>query len=221
MPDDSNLGSSSKLRKKRLKKARWLELGTIAYNLIEASVTITVGFLHGSSALVSFGLDATVEAVSASMLLWRISSEEKGRDEETLNRRKTWSFVTLGIVFLVLACFIVFDAVNKLLAQEESGFSITAVVILCISLVVNPFLAYFKHRSGKQIDSKALVMDSREQIICLYMTVVVLAGILLTKWQGWWWADPLAALLIVPYVLWQSWVAFQEAREASRELSQR
>lgn len=175
-------------------------------------MTISVGLMKGSSALVSFGLDAAVEAVSAAMLLWRITSEERGVDQGTLRRRKEWSFYTLSAVFLVLAGFIGYESVSKLVQQKKPEFSMFAIVILVISLFVNPFLSYFKRRAGKRLDSHELVMDSREQLVCLYMTVVVLAGLLLTKYLNWWWADPSAALLIVPYVLWQAWEAFGEAR---------
>lgn len=201
-------------RRRLLRRGRWLEVATLSYNVLEAGVTITIGFMRGSSALVSFGLDAAVEAISASMLLWRLVSEERGVSQETLQRRKKWSFYVLSGVFIVLAGFILYDSASKLISQKKPEFSTIAVGILVISLVVNPFLSYYKRRVGKQLDSHELVMDSREQLICLYMTVVVLAGLLLSKYLGWWWADPAAALLIVPYVLWQAWEAFGDARGA-------
>ncbi len=204
-------------RKHCLRRARWLEIGTISYNVAEAGITVTAGLLKGSPALVSFGLDAAVEATSASVLLWRLTSEEQGVSQAALLRRKQISFYALSVVFVLLASFILYDSISKLLAQQQPNFSQIGFVILCVSLLINPFLSYRKRRVGKQLDSHELVMDSREQLICLYMTVIVLAGLLLNKYLGWWWADPAAALLIVPYVFYQAWQAFRDAREAGHQ----
>ncbi len=191
-----------------------MEIGTIAYNVLEAGATVTIGLMQNSSALVSFGLDAAVEAVSAGMLLLRITYEQKGAAQEKIARAKRRTLYGLSVVFLVLTGFILYDSASKLVAQKQPGFSTFGVVVLCISLAVNPFLSYFKRRTGKRLDSDEIVMDSREQLICLYMTVVVLAGLLLAKNLNWWWADPIAAMLIIPYVLWQAWRAFRAARRA-------
>ncbi len=201
-------------RKRSLRHARWLEIGTIFYNVTEAGISVTAGLLSGSPALVSFGFDAAVEAISASVLFWRLVSEESGVAQSVLSRRTKVTLYVLSLVFLLLGGFILYESIEKLASQKQPDFSLVGVVILCLSLIVNPMLSFRKRRVGKKIDSHELIMDSREQLICLYMTVVVLAGLLLNKYLGWWWADPIAALLIVPYVLIQAWKAFRKAQNA-------
>ncbi len=201
-------------RKRSLRHARWLEIGTIFYNVTEAGISVTAGLLSGSPALVSFGFDAAVEAISASVLFWRLVSEESGVAQSVLSRRTKVTLYVLSLVFLLLGGFILYESIEKLASQKQPDFSLVSVVILCLSLIVNPMLSFRKRRVGKKLDSHELIMDSREQLICLYMTVVVLAGLLLNKYLGWWWADPIAALLIVPYVLIQAWKAFRKAQNA-------
>lgn len=134
-------------RRRLLKRGRWLEVATLSYNLLEASITVTIGIINGSAALVSFGLDASVEALSAGMLLWRLVSEEKGASQRTLAKRKKWSFYVLCGAFVVLAGFIVYESISKLLSQKTPDFSSIAVGILLASLLIksDTFLLQASH----------------------------------------------------------------------------
>ncbi|WP_299843628.1 cation transporter [uncultured Jannaschia sp.] len=106
---------------------------------------------------------------------------------------------------------ILYEAVSAFLTQEAPGFNWWGISILFVSLFVNPFLAWGKHHYGKRLDSSALKYDAKDTLICQYQTVVVLIGIGLTQWLGWWWADPVAALLVLPYVTWEGFGATKDA----------
>nr|WP_243405240.1 cation transporter [Pelagivirga sediminicola] len=112
---------------------------------------------------------------------------------------------------------LLYEAVSAFISQKAPGFNWWGIAILGASLVVNPFLAWGKYRYGKRLDAPALKYDAKDTMICQYQTIVVLAGIGLTQWMGWWWADPVAALLIVPYVAWEAFEATKDARSVEPE----
>ncbi|MFH5805478.1 cation diffusion facilitator family transporter [Alienimonas sp. DA493] len=204
-------GDRSDDRGRLLARGRWVEVASLAYNLTEVGVSVTAGLLTGSSALVSWGADSAVESVSAGTLIWRLRGEEKGLGRRGVLRRKKVALGVLAGAFAVAVAFILYEAIGKLLRQEPPGFNWWGIGILLVSLVVNPALAWAKHRYGKKLDSPALKYDAIDTLICEYQTVVVLIGLGLAKWLGWWWADPAAALLIVPYVAWEGFEAGRDA----------
>ncbi|HBM39679.1 MAG: cation diffusion facilitator family transporter [Sulfitobacter sp.] len=187
-------------------------MASLVYNLIEVVVSVTVGLLTGSAALVSWGLDSTVEATSAGTLIWRLKAEKDGGDKRTVLHRKKVALYVVACAFWIVVAAILYEAVSAFISQEAPGFNWWGIAILFVSLVVNPLLAWGKYRYGKRLDSPALKYDAKDTMICEYQTVVVLAGIGLTQWMGWWWADPVAALLIVPYVAWEAFEATKDAR---------
>lgn len=189
-----------------------VEIASLVYNLIEVVVSVTVGLLTGSAALVSWGLDSTVEATSAGTLIWRLKGEKDGGDKRTVLHRKKVALFVVAYAFWIVVAAILYEAVSAFISQEAPGFNWWGIAILFVSLVVNPLLAWGKYRYGKRLDSPALKYDAKDTLICEYQTVVVLAGIGLTQWMGWWWADPVAALLIVPYVAWEAFEATKDAR---------
>lgn len=202
----------NKERKKLLKKGRTIQVFNVIYDAIEVVVSLFAGFTANSSALIGWGLDSTVEVVSATTLGWRLHGELKGIDQERVNKRKRITLYVIAASFLTVCLFITYDSVSKFISQEVPEWSTIGLIILLVSLVVNPILIWAKYTTGKKLESEALIADAKDTFICLYQTVVVLAGLLLVRWFDWWWADPVAALLIVPYALKEAWHAFKSAR---------
>lgn len=198
-------------RTKWIRKGRNVEIASLIYNIIEVAVSLTAGFMTGSSALISWGVDSIVEANSAAFMIWQLNGVAKGIDERAKRKRKKIALGVLSTAFTIAALFICYEAISKFISQETSSMSWWGIGILLVSLVVNPMLAWGKYHYGQKTDSATLKYDAIDTMICEYQTIVVLIGIGLVQWQGWWWADPVAALLIVPYVAWE---AYESGRDA-------
>jgi len=202
-----------KERGKYLKKARKVQVYNVIYDTIEVVVSLIAGFSSGSAALIGWGLDSVIEVVSAGTLWWRLNGEVKGIDEKRVRKREKATLYVIAISFLLVSSFITYDSISKLVAQNPPSWSTAGIIILVISLVVNPILIWYKYRYGKKLDSKELIADSKDTFVCLYQTIAVLGGLLAVRYLGWWWADPVAAFLIVPYALKEGWEAFQNGRK--------
>ena len=198
-------------RARNLRRGKWTEIASLAYNLTEVGVSVTAGLMTGSSALVSWGVDSAVESLAAGTMIWRLRGEEQGIGRRDVLRRKRTALGVLAGAFAVAVAFILYEAIGKFVSQESPGFNWWGIGILLVSLLVNPVLAWAKHHYGKKLDSPALKYDAIDTLICEYQTVVVLIGLGLARWFGWWWADPAAALLIVPYVAWEGYEAGRDA----------
>lgn len=183
-----------------------LEYLTVGWNVLEGIVAIVSGTLAGSVALIGFGIDSGIESASGGILLWRLHSERRGQNAETLERR---ALQLVGVSFLLLAAYIAFDAAKTLLFRERPERSIIGMVLSVLSLVVMPLLARAKCKTAGQLNSRALRADSRQTSICAYLSAILLGGLLLNALLGWWWADPVAALVMVPMIV-------NEGREAMR-----
>ena len=208
-----------KTRRNNLKQARTLQIWNVVYDVIEVVVSLIAGFTANSSALIGWGLDSTIEVVSAGTLGWRLHGEIKGIDEEKVKRRQKITLNVIAISFTLICVFISYDSITKLINQETANWSTLGLIILLVSLAVNPILIYFKRKYGKKLDSPALLADAKDTFICLYQTIVVLIGLLLVNWLGWWWADPVAALLIVPYAAKEGWEAYNKARNINYNIA--
>ncbi|WP_312178736.1 cation transporter [Arthrobacter sp.] len=173
---------------------------TITYNLIEAVVAISAGTVASSSALIGFGLDSIVEVLSAAAVAWQFS----GRDPET--REKT-ALRLIAFSFFGLAAFVSFDAVRSLAGAAEPQHSPVGIILAALSLAVMPFLSWAQRRAGRELGSRSAVADSKQTLLCTYLSGVLLLGLLLNSTLGWSWADPIAALVIAA-------VAVKEGREA-------
>lgn len=174
-----------------------LEYLTLGWNLIEALVAIISGWMAGSIALVGFGLDSVVESSSGLVLLWRLRAEDYGGRREQVERL---SVKLVGAGFLVLAAYVSVDAVKSLLRHEAPEQSLAGIVIVAASLIVMPWLAHAKRQVARGLESSAMQADSRQTDICAYLSAIVLGGLVLNSALGWWWADPVAALAIVPLI---------------------
>lgn len=175
-------------------KARRLEYATLSWNSIEAAVSIGAGVLSGSVALIGFGADALIESASGSVLLWRLRSGEVGESRE----RRALQLV--GLSFFALAAYVLFDAGKSLIRREPPETSVVGMVIATVSLIVMPLLARAKRRVAERIHSHALKADSRQTALCAYLSAILLVGLALNHLFGWWWSDPLAALVMVPII---------------------
>lgn len=180
---------------------------TIAYNILEGLVAIIAGWLAGSVALVGFGLDSTIETLSAVVVFIRLNGEYRGHPPEgqLITERKSEKFV--GGTLLALCGYILVHSGSLLIRQEPPGESLVGIVLAGLSLVIMPVLAMAKRRTGQALGSRALIADSVETLVCTYLSFTLLLGLGLHALLGWWWADPVAALIMVPLI-------FREAREA-------
>lgn len=204
-------------RKKDLKIARKIQVYNIIYDIIEVVVSLIAGFTSGSAALIGWGLDSVIEVVSASTLWWRLNGEIEGIEDNKVRKREKITLFVIAGSFLLVSGFITYDSITKLINENTPNWSTLGIIILLVSLVVNPILIYYKRKYGKKLDSKELLADSKDTFICLYQTVAVLGGLLAVRYLGWWWADPVAALLIVPYALKEGWGAFKNGRNISSD----
>jgi divalent metal cation (Fe/Co/Zn/Cd) transporter len=210
--------SATLSRKERLhRRGVRLEVFTVAWNVVEAVVAVGVGIAVGSVALVGFGVDSGIEVISAVALLWRLlkAGPHASVPEESAAERKALYLV--AATFFLLALYILYEAVGALISGEGPESSTVALILSAVSLVIMPVLAYLKGRTGREMGSRALVADSVETWVCAYLSVALLAAVGLNAAFGWWWADPLGALAMLPVILWQGWETLEEAREGDED----
>lgn len=191
-----------------VRRALWLEYFTVSWNVIEGVVAIAAGVVAGSIALVGFGLDSYIEVISGSALIWRFRQHGLGAEAETAAERR--AIFLVGVTFLLLALYVTYESVRKLALRERPEESLVGIVLTAVSLVVMPGLAYFKRRVAAQLGSRALLADAKETLACSYLSFTVLLGLAANAALGWWWADPVAGLAIVYWLV-------KEGREALRE----
>ncbi|HRH41683.1 MAG TPA: cation transporter [Pyrinomonadaceae bacterium] len=180
-----------------IKRGMLLEYFTIAWNLLEGLVAVGSGIIAGSPSLVGFGFDSFIESTSGAALLWRLRVD----DEETRERREQIALRLVGISFLILAAYVAYDSITTLIWRESPERSYLGIALLIISLIVMPVLARSKRQVAKQIKSRALEADSKQTDLCVYLSAISLGGLALNAAFGWWWADPVAALLMIPIIV--------------------
>ena len=184
-------------REQAVRRGQWLTWTTIAYNSLEALLSIVAGLLAGSVALVGFGFDSVIELSSSLAGLWRLQADAAPAQRARVERH---ALRFIGICFLVLAAYVLNDASRTLLAHERPDESIIGIVVAVGSLVVMPLLARAKRRVAAQLTSSALAAEARQTEVCTYLSAILLGGLLLNALLGWWWADPVAALAMVPLI---------------------
>jgi len=180
-----------------VRRGRLLEYLTVGWNSLEGLIAVGAGLAAGSIALVGFGFDSVIEVTSGLALLWRLhmdAPERRERAERTALKLVGWSFMLLG-------AYVAFDAVMSLVRREPPEASYLGIALAALSLVVMPLLARAKRRVAAGINSWALQADSRQTDICAYLSAILLGGLLLNALLGWWWADPVAALVMVPIIV--------------------
>jgi divalent metal cation (Fe/Co/Zn/Cd) transporter len=175
-----------------------LEYLTIAYNILEGLIAIVAGFIAGSTALIGFGFDSVIEVTSGTALLWRLQADV---DEVWRERVEAITLPIVGVCFLALAIYVSYEAVSSLLYRELSERSVPGILLAVASLIVMPLLARAKRKVARGIDSGAMMADARQTEFCTYLSAILLGGLLCNALFGWWWADPVAALVMVPVIV--------------------
>jgi divalent metal cation (Fe/Co/Zn/Cd) transporter len=179
------------------RRGKRLEYFTIAWNTLEGLVAVISGTMAGSVSLVGFGIDSFIEVTSGSTLLWRMSVDA---DEPSRERNEKLSLKIVGSCFLALAVYVAYESVSDLFSRKQPEHSIPGIVLACVSLVVMPLLSRAKKKVGHSLASAAMHADAKQTDFCVYLSAILLAGLLLSAGLGWWWADPIAALVMVPVI---------------------
>ncbi len=184
------------------RRIRLLVAATITYNIIEAILAITAGAVAGSTALIGFGLDSVIEVASAAAVAWQFS----GADPEA---RERTALKIIAVSFFALAAYVTVESIRALIGAGHAGHSTVGIVLAALSLLVMPVLSAAQRRAGRELGSASAVADSKQTLLCTYLSGVLLAGLLVNSLFGWTWADPIVALVIAA-------VAVREGREAWR-----
>jgi len=184
---------------KLYKKGLLLEYFTVGYNILEGVASIISGIVAGSIALIGFGLDSFVESLSGTVLIWRLRKHSDDDEKERNLEQKAIKFV--AYTFFILGVYVAYEAIKKLYLREAPESSLVGIIIALLSIIIMPILANQKRQTGEKIQSRALIADSRETIACTYLSIALLFGLLLNYFFGWWWADPIASLVIVGFLI--------------------
>lgn len=194
--------SADSSRTPLLRRAVRLEWALIVWNVAEGAIAVAAGLLASSVALFSFGVDSIIEVTSASVVLWRLVKELDGRSPQRVEERERTAAKIAGVLLLALAVYIVVDAARRLIGYgREAEESVIGIVLTSASLVAMPVLGWAKLRTAERLGSAALRADSYETITCAWLSLATLVGLSLNAAFGWAWADPVAALVIVPLVV--------------------
>lgn len=184
------------------RRIRWFVAATITYNVIEAIIAIGEGARVSSTALIGFGLDSVIEVSSAAAVAWQFSGTDPEAREKTALR-------IIAVSFFALAGYVTIESIRSLAGAEEARHSAIGIALTAASLMIMPVLSWAQRRAGRELGSRSAVADSKQTLLCTYLSAVVLAGLILNSLFGWSWADPIAALILAG-------VAVNEGREAWR-----
>jgi len=172
-----------------VRRARMLAGASVAYNVVEAVVAIGSGRLAGSTALVGFGLDSTVEVMSGLVILWQFGHAVPEEREHRARR-------LIAVSFFALAAYVTVESVRTVVAREQPDTSVVGIALAALSLIVMPLLSRWQRRTGRELGSGAVVADGTQTLLCTYLSAVLLVGLLADALLGWWWLDAVAALVI-------------------------
>jgi len=179
------------------RRGKQLEYFTIAWNTLEGLVAVVAGAVAGSISLVGFGIDSFIEVTSGGVLLWRMSVDADVRKRA---RREKLSLRIVGVCFLALAAYVGYESISDLVSRKSPEHSVPGIVLACVSLVVMPLLSRAKKRVGTELGSAAMHADAKQTDFCVYLSAILLLGLVLNAALGWWWADPVSALIMVPLI---------------------
>lgn len=176
------------------RRIRWIVTATIVYNLIEAAVAIAAGAVASSAALIAFGLDSTIEVLSAAAVAWQFTRRDPERWEKGTLR-------VIAVAFFALAAYVTITSVFALVGRVDVEHSTLGIIITALSVVIMPFLSLAERRAGRELGSATAVADSKQTLICTYLSAAVLAGLIVNSLFGWWWADAIAGLVIAGFAV--------------------
>lgn len=196
------------------RRALLLSYFTVGYNVIEGVIAIFAGYVAGSPALVGFGLDSFVESLSGGVMIWRFAQHEGlSKEEEERIERKAIKIV--GYTFFVLAAYIFYESLEKLIFREIPLPSLLGILIAIASIIIMPGLFYLKYRTGKSLQSSSLMADSKQTLACSLLSVALLIGLGLNYLFGIWQADPIIALVIAAYLIKEGYQTLKEEKLCS------
>src|SRR6266852_3170874 len=178
-------------------RGKRVEYFTIVWNSLEGLVALIAGAVAGSISLVGFGIDSFIEVTAGAALLWRMSVDA---DVETRERNEKLSLKIVGACFIALAAYILYESISDLVGRRAPQRSLPGIILAGVSLVVMPLLSRAKKRVGKELGSAAMHADAKQTDFCVYLSAILLMGLLLNATLGWWWADPASALIMVPLI---------------------
>lgn len=181
-----------------LRRAHWLAVFTVVWNLAEGVIAMIGASTAGSRALVGFGFDSFVESISAAIVIWRLRAEQRDPDRSAQVEQR--ALVAIGAAFFLLAAVVAFEALRSLVGSHEPDASAIGIALTAVSLAVMPVLARAKRRVGRELESRSVEADSQQTVACVYLSAVVLVGLLLNALFGWWWADPVVALGVAGFL---------------------
>jgi divalent metal cation (Fe/Co/Zn/Cd) transporter len=179
------------------RRGRRLEYFTIAWNTLEGIVAVIAGMVAGSISLVGFGIDSFIEVTSGAALLWRMSVDA---DVHRRERNERLALRIVGLCFVALAAYIAYESIGDLTRRQAPEHSIPGIVLACVSLLVMPLLSRAKRKVGTALGSAAMHADAKQTDFCIYLSAILLGGLLLNALFGLWWADPVAALIMAPII---------------------
>ena len=180
-----------------VRRGRVLSLVTIGYNALEGIVSVLAGAIAGSISLVGFGVDSMIEVASGVASLWRLRADADPRQREQAEGK---AHRIIGALFIALAVYVGYDAARSLLRRAAAERSVLGIAVAATSLILMPLLASAKRRVATGLGSRALAADATQTDVCMYLSAILLGGLALNAALGWWWADPLAALAMIPFI---------------------
>jgi len=184
------------------KKAFILSVFTVSYNIIEGILSIIAGAMSNSIALTGFGIDSFVESISGAVMIWRFKKRGVTTEEEEEKVEKVAQKL-VAISFFILSAYILYESIAKLYFKDITEPSLFGLIIMIMSIIVMPVLFYLKHKTGKSLGSKSLIADAKETLACLFLSAAVLLGILMNFFYSFWQADPIAAIVIAAYLVFE------------------
>lgn len=176
------------------RRIRWIVAATIAYNLIEAVIALIAGSIASSAALIGFGLDSTIEVLSAAAVAWQFTRRDPDRWEKPTLR-------VIAVAFFALALYVSVSSMLALIVRVEVEHSPVGIALTAVSVAIMPFLSLAERRAGRELGSASAVADSRQTLICTYLSAAVLIGLVLNSLLGWWWVDAIAGLVIAGFAI--------------------
>ena len=196
------------------KKALWLSYFTVGYNILEGLVSILAGTIAGSIALVGFGLDSFIESLSGGIIIWQF--RQHGKISETQEKKIEKKAIKLiGYTFFILGAYVLYESLEKLYFQEAPNPSLFGIIIAIVSLIVMPVLFYLKYQTGKSLESRSLIADSKQTLACVFLSISLLIGLGLNYFYGLWWSDPMVGLIIVLFLAREGYEALHEEKLCS------
>ena len=196
------------------RKALSLSYFTVGYNIIEGIVSILAGVLAGSIALIGFGLDSFVESLSGGVMIWRFRKHGQMSEEEE-ERVEAKAVRLIAYTFFILGAYVLYESVKKLYIHDMPDPSLFGIIIAIVSIIAMPVLFYIKYRTGKTINSRSLVADSKQTLVCCILSVALLIGLGLNYLFGFWQADPIVGLVTVIFLTREGYIALKEEKLCS------